>query len=431
MRLYSTYYALLSLVFIAKMAFGQTFVVWNSGQDIHINEGIQFVVKDGDFVNNSGHLHNNGRLTVHGDFILNDSVESTNLLAVQPQYQVQGTWNNNSYFIAGNSRTSLFGGNQQITGSEVTSYYDLDLTGSGVKELDGVDTRILHELNLTTNELATNEQKAYVDSDDEDAIFYILDSGFVSSTGNGRLVRKTSTGLSYIYPLGQQDLQTIYYRPLLISTDNDNSVEGRLAYVNPGLEGKPLTQKALDIEDLNSQFFHLIESSDGSDVSGSLAIAYETTTEGEWVDIGQWITTSSTQDQWEKTFDGADFTLDGLEAIATNSWTYNGDPAHILLKVFEDIDYDFPTAFDPQSPLPENQNFTVIDYFGTVDIQRLQVFNRWGTMVYDSQRDGGDAWDGTFRGELQQSGNYVYLATLIDITGRQIGPLNGNVILVR
>ena len=92
---------------MAKMAFGQTFVVWNSGQDIHINEGIQFVVKDGDFVNNSGHLHNNGRLTVHGDFILNDSVESTNLLAVQPQYQVQGTWNNNSHFIAGNSRTSL------------------------------------------------------------------------------------------------------------------------------------------------------------------------------------------------------------------------------------------------------------------------------------------------------------------------------------
>lgn len=413
------------------MAFSQTFVVWNNGQDIHINEGIQFVVKEGDFVNNSGHLHNNGRLTIHGDFILNDSVESTYLFTVQPQYQVQGTWSNNSEFVAGNSRTSLFGGNQRITGNEVTSYYDLDLTGNGVKELDGIDTRILHELNLTTNELATKEQKAYVDSDAEGAILYILDSGFVSSTGDGRLVRNTSAGSSYIYPLGQQDLQTTYYRPLLISTDNDNSIEGRLAYINAGLEGKPLTQKAFDIEDLNSQFFHLIESSDGNEVFGSLAIAYDMSTEGEWVDIGQWITTSPTQNQWEKTFDGVDFSLDGLEAIATNSWRYNGDPAHILLKVFEDIDYDFPTAFDPQSPLPENQNFTVIDYFGTVDIQRLQVFNRWGTMVYDSQRDGGDAWDGTFRGELQQSGNYVYLATLIDITGRQIGPLNGNVILVR
>lgn len=427
----STYYALFSIIWMANMSFAQTFIVWNNGQDIHINEGIQLVVKEGDFVNNVGHLHNNGRLTVHGNFVINDSVESTNLLAEQPQYQVQGTWSNNSDFIAGNSRTSLFGGNQQITGSEVTSYYDLDLTGNGTKELDGVDTRILHELNLTINELATKEQKAFVDSDLENAILYILDSGFVSSTGNGRLVRKTSAGSSYIYPLGQQNLQTIYYRPLLISSDNDNSIEGRLAYVDAGLEGKPLSQKAIDIEDLNSQFFHLIESSEGNYVSGSLAIAYDAMTEGEWEDIGQWVTTSSTQEQWEKTFNGTDFTLDGLEAIATNSWTYNGDPAHILLKVVEDIDYDFPTAFDPQSPLPENQNFTVIDYFGTVDIQRLQVFNRWGTMVYDSQRDGGDAWDGTFRGELQQSGNYVYLATLIDITGRQIGPLNGNVILVR
>lgn len=431
MRLYSTYYALFSLVLMAKMALGQTFVVWNGGQDIHINEGIQFVVKDGNFVNNSGHLHNNGRLTIYGDFILNDSVESTNLLAVQPQYQVLGTWDNNSSFIAGNSRTNLFGGNQQITGSEVTSYYDLDLTGSGVKELNGVDTRILHELNLTTNELATKEQKAYVDSDAEGAILYILDSGFVSSTGDGRLVRNTSAGLSYIYPLGQQDLQTLYYRPLLISTDNNQSIEGRLAYLDAGLEGKPLSQKAVDIEDLNSRFFHLIESSDGNDATGALAIAYESTTEGTWEDIGQWITNTSTSEQWKKTFDGADFVLDGLDAIATNSWLYNGNNAHILLKVADEIDFEFPTAFDPQSPFPENQNFTVIDYLGTVDILRLQVFNRWGTLVYDSQRDGGDSWDGTFRGELQQAGNYVYLANLIDNSGGHIGPINGNIILVR
>lgn len=431
MSLKSTYYALFSIIWMANMSFAQTFMVWNNGQDIHINEGIQLVVKEGDFVNNVGHLHNNGRLTVHGNFVINDSVESTNLFTEQPQYQVQGIWSNNSDFIAGNSRTSLFGGNQQITGSEVTSYYDLDLTGNGTKELDGVDTRILHELNLTINELATNEQKAYVDSDAENAILYIVDSGFVSSSGNGRLVRKTSAGLSYIYPLGQQDLQTLNYRPILISTDMDNSVEGRLAYIDAGLEGKPLSQKAIDIEDLNDKFFHLIESSDGTNVSGALAIAYLSATEGDWEDIGQWVTTSSTQDQWEKAFDGSDFTLDGLEAIATNSWLYNGNNAHILLNVADEIDFEFPTAFDPQSPFPENQNFTVIDYLGTVDIFRLQVFNRWGTLVYDSERDGGDSWDGTFRGELQQAGNYVYLATLIDNSGGQIGPINGNIILVR
>ncbi|HAB89827.1 MAG TPA: hypothetical protein DCF84_04765 [Bacteroidetes bacterium] len=59
MRVNSTYYGLLSIISVAKMAYEQTFVVWNNGQDIHINEGIQFVVKNGDFVNNSGHLHNN------------------------------------------------------------------------------------------------------------------------------------------------------------------------------------------------------------------------------------------------------------------------------------------------------------------------------------------------------------------------------------
>ena len=243
-------------------------------------------MKDGDFVNNSGHLHNNGRLTIYGDFILNDSVESTNLFTEQPQYQVLGIWSNNSDFIAGNSRTNLFGGNQQITGSEVTSYYDLDLTGNGVKELDGIDTRILHELNLTINELATKEQKTYVDSDAENAILYILDSGFVSSTGMDVLFEIQVLDCPTSTLLVNKIYKRMYYRPLLISTDNDNSIEGRLAYVDAGLEGKPLSQKAMDIEDLNDKFFHLIESSDGNDVSGSLAIAYESFTEGDWEDIG-------------------------------------------------------------------------------------------------------------------------------------------------
>ena len=87
MRLYSVYYALLSLVLIARMAFSQTFVVWNSGQDTHIDEGIPFVVKDGDFVNNSGHLHNNGRLTVHGDFNYNiDFKNQYMVIAAKPSY---------------------------------------------------------------------------------------------------------------------------------------------------------------------------------------------------------------------------------------------------------------------------------------------------------------------------------------------------------
>ena len=184
------YYGLCVTLFLSGSLKGQSFVVWNNGQDIHINEGIQVVVNNGNFINNRGFLHNDGRLTITGDFVLKDSVDSNNLLNEQPAYQVLGTWNNNADFIAGNSRTTLYGGNQQITGSSVTTFYDLDLTGNGVKELDGIDARIVHVLNLTINELATKEQKAYVDSDAEDAILYVIDSGFVSSTGNGRLVRK-------------------------------------------------------------------------------------------------------------------------------------------------------------------------------------------------------------------------------------------------
>ena len=81
------YYGLCVTLFLSGSLKGQSFVVWNNGQDIHINEGIQVVVNNGNFINNRGFLHNDGRLTINGDFVLNDSVESSNLINEQPAYQ--------------------------------------------------------------------------------------------------------------------------------------------------------------------------------------------------------------------------------------------------------------------------------------------------------------------------------------------------------
>lgn len=67
-----------------------------------------------------------------------------------------------------------------------------------------------------------------------------------------------------------------------------------------------------------------------------------------------------------------------------------------------------PNAFTPNGD-GENDFFKI--YFGNVQckIDYLQVYNRWGELVFDSNRDNTFEWDGRYRGELCEEGIYVYI----------------------
>lgn len=67
-----------------------------------------------------------------------------------------------------------------------------------------------------------------------------------------------------------------------------------------------------------------------------------------------------------------------------------------------------PNAFTPNGD-GENDFFKI--YFGNVQckIDYLQIYNRWGELVFDSNRDNTFEWDGRYRGELCAEGIYVYI----------------------
>ncbi|MEQ8703641.1 MAG: gliding motility-associated C-terminal domain-containing protein [Phaeodactylibacter sp.] len=102
---------------------------------------------------------------------------------------------------------------------------------------------------------------------------------------------------------------------------------------------------------------------------------------------------------------------------------------------FEDVRRVYiPTAFSPND---DGRNDTFRPFVGVPNVQSvtsLQVFDRWGGMVYErtdylpeSSRDG---WDGTKRGKPLPSGQYTYVAQVLFIDGL-VRSYSGSVRLIR
>ncbi|MBL7802290.1 MAG: gliding motility-associated C-terminal domain-containing protein [Saprospiraceae bacterium] len=92
-----------------------------------------------------------------------------------------------------------------------------------------------------------------------------------------------------------------------------------------------------------------------------------------------------------------------------------------------------PNAFRPGGPA-ENANFTVYGGPELQEIELLQVFDRWGAMVFERRNfppnNPALGWDGRFRGRELPAGVYVYHVELRFANGdRQV--IKGEVVIVR
>lgn len=85
----------------------------------------------------------------------------------------------------------------------------------------------------------------------------------------------------------------------------------------------------------------------------------------------------------------------------------------------------FPTAFSPNGD-KLNDRFSISGQF-IVKIE-LEIFNRWGEMVYSSSDN--EPWDGSFKGKPAQEDAYVWSANVTDLAGRTF-KRRGTVALIR
>ncbi|MFD1631634.1 gliding motility-associated C-terminal domain-containing protein [Pseudopedobacter beijingensis] len=71
-------------------------------------------------------------------------------------------------------------------------------------------------------------------------------------------------------------------------------------------------------------------------------------------------------------------------------------------------DVFIPNAFTPNN---DGQNDIFLIYGNTLDKVNMKVFNQWGQLIFESNQTG-KGWDGTFKGQAQPSGVYVYLVDI-------------------
>jgi|GEM_PF-2666689 len=111
---------------------------------------------------------------------------------------------------------------------------------------------------------------------------------------------------------------------------------------------------------------------------------------------------------------------DQFNCKSTDSITVNViDPPRIFL----------PTAFSPNGD-GLNDVFRITGK----DIEELtafKVYNRWGQMIYDNPNDLSQGWDGTYEGEVQNIGVYVYFVQFSYEGNPETETLKGTVTLVR
>jgi gliding motility-associated-like protein len=108
----------------------------------------------------------------------------------------------------------------------------------------------------------------------------------------------------------------------------------------------------------------------------------------------------------------------------TESGCVSMDSMYIM--VVEETPIDMPNAFTPG--VQPNPTFKVA-HRGVASLKSFKVYNRWGTKIFETT-DISQGWDGTFNGESQPMGVYVYTVEALDNKGKSFVK-NGNVTLLR
>ncbi len=95
----------------------------------------------------------------------------------------------------------------------------------------------------------------------------------------------------------------------------------------------------------------------------------------------------------------------------------------LLLSIDKERKIYIPSAFSPNGD-GRNDRFTIYGGNGIASIDYLQVFNRWGALVFERKEFPPNAeplgWDGSFKGEPAGNGVYVYQLKVTFVDGFEI-----------
>lgn len=100
------------------------------------------------------------------------------------------------------------------------------------------------------------------------------------------------------------------------------------------------------------------------------------------------------------------------------------------VEIFKDCYIDIPNSFSPNND--GTNDFFLPRQLLSKSVQKfnMQIFNRWGQLVFQTERIDGRGWDGKFNGKDQPVGTYIYLIDVM-LPGDTKEHYQGNVTLLR
>lgn len=362
----------LLLCLVESSAIGQ--VLENNSAYINAEPG-SFIYVNGSVLNGTnGVLDVDGTISSQAELYVTEDITNDAALIVNGHVRLLGNWFNNLGFDSNLGTVFFEGGNQLISGTSESHFFNITLDGSGLKtqEINAFSEGILDLKHL---ELQTETYSFNVENEDLNSI--IRTSGFVSSLNGGFLSRKTNQVDHYLFPVGSSQ-GVLRYRPVEIKPldISSNTFTARLANLDATLEGYDRSLYDTSTCNLNPLYYHQINRTVGIS-SVDLNIYFDELADGSWGGISNW---KQVNGQWENIPGSASMPGNPLSMAFTNDWNTFTDIPYILNHINE-----IP-VFDPIGPICQNTTAPILPsvslngytgtWSGTIDssITGIQTF---------------------------------------------------------
>jgi len=106
------------------------------------------------------------------------------------------------------------------------------------------------------------------------------------------------------------------------------------------------------------------------------------------------------------------------------------DTTYTTIQLIEDLSVYVPNSFTPNGDGTNDVFLPIIDSGIDIYTYRLLIFNRWGSVVFESlNKDIG--WNGTYGGEIVQDGVYIWKITFNSSDNEEEIEYSGHVTLIK
>lgn len=271
--------------------------VINNGASVSVLSALMYI--DGDvFHQDNGSMVNSGDIRITGNWTNNNA--SGNIFSNGPDGWVR-----------------LQGDTQSVAGSTATLFNNLELAGTGIKQLNNTDVQIEDTLALNDKEFFAGENTVFILNAGTGAITRanILTGGFISSINDGGLSRNTASASTYAFPVGS-GAGIARYRPVDLTPDSSaaNTFKVRMANVNPANENYDINLKDSSLCEINPGFYHRIYHTAGNSAAG-VKIYYDAAADGNYQAIAHWGSTG-----WENTGNNNSAPGPPLSSLTKSGW---------------------------------------------------------------------------------------------------------------